>query len=134
MSDLPPNLDKGPSEESGSHPGANPYQNPYGAPPYPPYQVGPGGVPYGPPPEHPQATTVLILGILSFAVCQVLGIVAWVMGARVKREIDASNGAYGGRSNANLGMILGIVATCLVVGIALLVLGTLALAVSSGNE
>ncbi len=139
MSDQPPNLDKGSPDEPQGPPGPNPYdapaQNPYQSPhggqPYSPYQVGPGGVPYGPPPDHPQATTVLILGILGFAVCQVLGIVAWEMGARVKREIDASNGAYGGGSNAHIGMILGIVATCLLAVTAVGVLVFVAIAIGT---
>ncbi|HEY3482639.1 MAG TPA: hypothetical protein VGL02_27450 [Streptomyces sp.] len=49
----------------------------YQPPSYPP---GPPGPPYGygyPPPgygvEHPQGTTVLVLGILSLVICGVLG-------------------------------------------------------------
>jgi hypothetical protein len=40
---------------------------------------------------------------------------AWVMGNRVVREIDASNGALGGRSTANAGRICGIVGSVLVI-------------------
>jgi uncharacterized membrane protein YjgN (DUF898 family) len=84
----------------------------YSAPPPPSYQ---------PAPNHPQATTVLILGILGLVVCQLLGPFAWTMGNRVVGEIDAAGGAYSGRDTANIGRILGIVAT------ALLVLSVLAL-------
>jgi uncharacterized membrane protein YjgN (DUF898 family) len=79
--------------------------NPYGAPP-----VGFGA------PEHPQATTVLILGILGLVLCQVISPFAWVMGNRVVREIDASAGQLGGRSTANAGRICGIIGTIIVAG------------------
>jgi len=80
-----------------------------------------------PPPNHAQATTVLVLGILSLVVCGVIGPFAWTMGNRVVREIDASGGAVGGRTEANVGRILGIVATVLI-GVGLvIVVGILAL-------
>lgn len=78
--------------------------------------------PYGAPPQnHPQTTTILVLGILGLVLCQVLGPFAWVMGNRAVREIDASGGQLGGRDTVNIGRILGIIAT------ALLVLGVLVL-------
>jgi uncharacterized membrane protein YjgN (DUF898 family) len=93
---------------------------PPGQPPYgPPNQYG--APPYGfAAPEHPQATTVLILGILGLVLCQLISPFAWVMGNRVVAEIDASNGQVGGRSQANAGRICGIVGTVLI-GLALLV-------------
>ncbi len=78
----------------------------YSAPPPPSYQ---------PAPNHPQAMTVLILGILSVVLCQVLGPFAWIMGNRVVAEVDASAGAYAGRDQANIGRILGIIGTALLV-------------------
>jgi uncharacterized membrane protein YjgN (DUF898 family) len=94
-----------------------PGQPPYGN--YPPNQYG--APPYGfGAPEHPQATLVLILGIVGIVVCQVISPFAWVMGSRVVREIDASNGQLGGRSQAQAGRICGIVGTCLF-GLGLLV-------------
>ena len=54
-------------------------------PPPPAYQApysGYGGY------EHPQGTTILVLGILSLVVCQLLGPVAWVMGNNAIAEID----------------------------------------------
>jgi uncharacterized membrane protein YjgN (DUF898 family) len=69
--------------------------------------------PYVLPPNHPQATTVLVLGILGLVVCGILGPFAWTMGNRVVAEIDASGGRVGGRTEANVGRILGIVATAL---------------------
>ncbi len=77
---------------------------------------------YGQPPQnHPQATTVLVLGILGLVLCQVLGPFAWSMGNKALREIDASQGAIGGRDTVNIGRILGIVATALL-GFAILAL------------
>lgn len=78
------------------------------------------------PPSHPQATTVLILGILGLVLCQIIAPVAWVMGKRVVREIDASQGQYVGRSEAQAGTIMGIIGSVLlglglVVGLFLLV-------------
>ena len=97
-----------------------PGQPPYGAP-----QYGAGGYL---PPEHTQATTVLVLGILSLVVCGVIGPFAWAMGNRVIAEIDASGGQLGGRSNANAGRICGIVATFLRGGSLLLGVGVVILA------
>ncbi|MCP9622326.1 DUF4190 domain-containing protein [Nocardia otitidiscaviarum] len=68
---------------------------------------------YGPPPDHPQATTILVLGILGLVLCQLLGPVAWIMGSKARREIDASGGTLGGRGNVTAGYVCGIVATCL---------------------
>jgi len=92
--------------------------NQYGAPPY-------GGFPA---PDHPQAVTVLILGILGLVLCQVLSPFAWVMGNRVVSEIDASNGQLGGRSTANAGRICGIIGTVLFVGGLLILLAVVVVA------
>lgn len=82
-------------------------------------QYPPTPPPYGPPPaNHPQATTVLVLGILSLVVCGVLGPFAWVMGNRALAQIDASYGTahpIGGRESVNIGRILGIISTVLLV-------------------
>ncbi len=69
--------------------------------------------PYAVPPNHPQATTILVLGILGILVCGLVGPFAWTMGNRVVAEIDAAGGRIGGRTEANVGRILGIVATAL---------------------
>ena len=75
--------------------------------------------PYGPAPaNHPRTTTILVLGILSLVVCGVLGPFAWVMGNRALREIDASQMTaqpLGGREAVNVGRILGIIGTVLLV-------------------
>lgn len=77
---------------------------------YPHY--GPGY--YGPPPQtHPNGTTILVLGILSLVVCQILGPFAWSMGTRALREIDASEYVYENRGMVQAGRICGIISTCI---------------------
>lgn len=100
------------SETPGPQPPHHPYQmspGPYG------YGTSPTGVPWGPPPDHPSATTVLVLGILSFAVCQVVAPFAWVMGRRALAEIDAQPGRYDGRQMVQAGHVLGIVGSVILV-------------------
>jgi hypothetical protein len=97
----------------------------YGAPGYgPPGYATPG---YGPTPTpHPSAQTVMILGLVGLVGSFICGITificpfAWVMGGRVRREIDASGGTLGGREQATVGYVCGIIGTVL------LVLGALA--------
>ena len=76
-----------------------------------------------PPPNHPQAITVLVLGILGIVVCGLCGPFAWSMGNRVEREIAASRGALGGSTEVTIGKILGIVSTALLaLGLVVMVL------------
>lgn len=71
---------------------------------------------YGPPPpDHPQAITVLILGIVGMMFCQVCAPFAWVIGRRTLNEIDASGGTVGGRSNVMVGYIMGIIGSVLLI-------------------
>lgn len=86
---------------------------PPGAPPQPP-GGGYGGY-SAPPPNHPQAVTALVLGIVGLTICQICGPIAWVIGRRTVREIDASGGQYGGRGLAQAGFITGIIATAILV-------------------
>ena len=74
-----------------------------------------------PPPDHPQTTTILILGICGLVLCQVLGPFAWSMGNKALREIDASNGQVGGRDTVKVGRILGIIGT-IILGLSILFL------------
>jgi uncharacterized membrane protein YjgN (DUF898 family) len=94
----------------------------------PPPGYGPPG--YGgyppPAPSHPQATTVLVLGILGILVCGLVGPFAWAIGNSTVREIDAAGGRWGGRTEANVGRVLGIVATALLALSVVLVVGFLA--------
>ncbi|WP_220793378.1 DUF4190 domain-containing protein [Nocardioides stalactiti] len=116
------------SEQHPQDPSASQQPPQYGTPPpapqvppqnpYQPYGTTPGYSATGAPmwvPDHPKATTVLILGILGMAVCQILAPVAWVMGSRVKKEIEASGGRYAGSSQVTVGWILGIVGTVLMI-------------------
>lgn len=68
-------------------------QSPYGPPSYGQqhsYGVAPTGYGggYGQQGEHPQATTVLIMGIVSFFFSP-LAFVAWYMGGNARKEIEA---------------------------------------------
>lgn len=74
-------------------------------------------------PEESQATTILVLGILSFLCsCFPLGIAAWVLGNRELQAIDAGMRNPANRGTANAGRIIGIVATVLgLVGFVLLI-------------
>ena len=104
----------------------NPYQHPpgseapppgyppQGAPPpgYPPY---PGAAPAGGPQwgnfKPHRASTVLLLGILGLVVCNILGIIAWVMGNADLKEMRAGTMDPSGYSTTNAGRICGIIAT-----------------------
>jgi len=95
-------------------------------PAYPPAQ-NPYASSYALVPDHPSATTALVLGLIGLiggimcALPLLFAPFAWVTGSKVVREVDASNGQLGGRGNGQAGMILGIIGT------ALLVLGLMAL-------
>ena len=93
--------------------------NQYGAPS--PYGYG---VPYGY--ASPTATTdalaivALILGILGFATCPLVGIAAVVLGHLSRKRIRESNGAYSGDGLALAGLVLGWIQVGLCVAFALL--------------
>jgi hypothetical protein len=128
-----------------------PQQPPYGQAPYdqgsygqPPYDQGSyGQPPYGQPPvgyapDHPKATTAMVLGILGIVVCGLVAPFAWRIGKRTVDEIDASHGQLGGRGTAQAGYILGIIGTILLVlglliGLLVMVLAIAPLMVSSSN-
>lgn len=102
-------------------------------PPPPPVDYGsPYGGGYGAR-EHPQGTTVLVLGILSLVVCGLLGPVAWVMGNNALTEIDAYPLAYTNRSSVQAGRVCGIIASAILIlwGVValLLLIGALAASV-----
>jgi hypothetical protein len=126
--------------------GQQPYgapQNPYAPPPNPyprPNEYGapqsPYGVPYQPAyaggmmPDHPSATTSMVLGIIGLVgiltcggITLVLSPFAWAIGAKSVREIDAQPGRFGGRDKAQAGKWMGIIGTVLLaLGIVLLAL------------
>ena len=99
-------------------------------PPPPPYPYqGSGGEPGwsgGPVPDQRQATTALVLGILSLVICSLLAPVALVIGRNSVREIDASGGQLGGRGKAQAGYICGIIGTVLLALAVVIIIAVLA--------
>jgi len=71
--------------------------------------------------NHPRATLILVLGILSIPCCGLFtGIPAIILGNSAKKEIAASGGTIGGSGSVNAGFICGIIGTVLsVLGIIL---------------
>ncbi len=123
---------------------ANPYEQPggqYGQPaPYgqQPAQYGqptPYGQPYGAYgalPEHPQGTLVLILGILGIFFV-IPAPIAWVIGNKAKKEIDASGTRYSNEQLLNVGRILGMVFTIIyAISIVLTLVLVIVLVVAAG--
>jgi len=96
-----------------------PYGRQYGGPP--PYGQPQGFPPVAYAPDHPRATTSLVLGILGIVVCGVIAPFAWWVGRRTVAEIDASQGQLGGRGAAQTGYVLGVIGSALL-GLALLLL------------
>ena len=133
-----------------NQPSANPYEQPGGQYPpagqqYPPagQQYPPAGQqypvsqpsPYGQPPagygqqpygaatgEHPQGTTIFVLGIIGIFVA-VCAPIAWYLGNKARREIAASGASYANDSQISTGRMLGKVFTIIyIVLIALYIL------------
>ncbi|MEI6402380.1 MAG: DUF4190 domain-containing protein [Actinomycetota bacterium] len=97
MSSLPPPLpgSAGPPRQAGQQ--------------WQPWQSTPGV-------EHPQGTTILVLGILSLVVCGILGPFAWNMGNKTLREMDANPGVvYRNRGNVTAGRLCGMIGCALMV-------------------
>lgn len=64
-------------------------------------------------PSSGQATTALILGIVSILCCQILGPVAWYLGHSELARIKAGQSSMAGEGTAKAGMILGIIGSVL---------------------
>jgi len=112
-----------PTNPAPQYPQGEPYGQAAGQPaqPYPPM-----GYPQmvRSAPEHPQSTTILVLGILSFVVAGILGPVAWVLGNKAKRECDA--GTYAMTDSLRVGRILGIITTILlIVGVVVIIVAVI---------
>lgn len=73
-----------------------------------------------PPPDHPQATLILVLGVLGLAFCGILAPFAWWKGRNALAEIDASEGRIGGRGLVYAGYVMGIIGT-VIIGVSLLI-------------
>ena len=79
---------------------------PYGQPVY--------SQPYGALPEHPQGTTILVLGIVGLFVT-ICAPIAWYMGSKAQKEIAASGQRYANEQNINIGKIIGMVISILAI-------------------
>lgn len=88
-------------------------QQPYSQPSPYQQQPSPYGGGYQAMQEHPQGTTILILGILGFVTSGICGAIAWYMGSKAQKEMAASGTRYSNESNINVGKILGMVTTIL---------------------
>jgi hypothetical protein len=137
-----------------------PEGQPGDAPPPPPpgpqfnpqsaYPVGEPGAPspYGPAPQqfpvyvlpdHPKATSALVVGIVALAGTFLCGLpilaspVAWVLGAQARREIRNAPQHWGGESKATAGMVLGIIGTALLLLAVVLIVVIVLIAVSDPN-
>ena len=64
---------------------------------------------------QPNGTLILVLGILSIFLCQILGPVAWVMGNNGLTLINSGSGDESQRGNVNAGRICGIVGTVVLI-------------------
>lgn len=85
---------------------------PPGTPPWPGGGWPGGGWPGGGTRDHPQGTTILVLGILSLVLCGILGPVAWAMGNTARNEMAAQPGVtWTNAGNVTAGRICGMVAT-----------------------
>ena len=62
-----------------------------------------------------RGTLILVLGILGLLLCQIFGIVAWIMGSSDLKEIDAGTMDPSGRGLTQAGKICGIIATVLMI-------------------
>jgi hypothetical protein len=66
-------------------------------------------------PDHPQSTTVLILGILSIVGIAVCGPFAWYFGSKARKEIQANPGTYKDGGSLTAGWVMGIIGTVLLI-------------------
>jgi len=66
------------------------------------------------PQDHPQGTTVLVLGIIGifFTICAPI---AWYLGSKALKEIRASGTTYANEQQIVIGRILGIIFTILAI-------------------
>lgn len=90
--------------------------------------------PWRPPPpqalDHPQATAVLVLGVLSITGFTFLGPFAWAMGRRALAEADAAPHPTANRSVLEMGTRLGRWGTYLLIAtVAVVILAILAVVV-----
>lgn len=85
---------------------------------------------YGHPPEHPQATTVMTLGIVGlvtiFFCFPVISPVAWYLGNKARREMSANPGAWSDSGKLTAGITMGVIGTVLAsLGIVVMVIAVI---------
>ena len=91
--------------------------------------AGPLHRPRSPVRQHPEGTTILVLGILSIVICPLIGPLAWSMGNKAMAQVRFSGYQFSNAGFIKAGRILGAVATLLMVFYVVLVLALL----SSGS-
>jgi hypothetical protein len=84
---------------------------PYGQQSPMPYGQQPYGVP---PQEHPQGTMILIFGILGIFIT-IFAPIAWYMGNKARKEIQASGIPYANEQNISIGRMLGKIFTIIAI-------------------
>lgn len=65
--------------------------------------------------EPHRGTTVLVLGILGIVVCQICGIIAWVMANKDIPKMQAGTMDPEGLSQTNAGKVCGIISVILLI-------------------
>jgi hypothetical protein len=86
--------------------------------------------------NHPQGTTILVLGILGLVVCGILGIFAWTMGNKAREEMRAQPGVvFANEGQITAGRICGMISTILLgIGVAFFVVILIISAVAAGSS
>ncbi len=75
--------------------------------------VQPPNEPIHEPPRSGQATTILVIGIISILCCQIAGPIAWYMGRQELNRIRAGLVSGQDEGTTKAGMILGIISSAL---------------------
>lgn len=127
--DPPPGPPPGPWDAAGYPPGPPGYgPGPWGAMP-PGYGPGSGGTR-----EHPDGTTILVLGIVSIVLCQLIGPIPWVMGSRARKAMDAQPGVvWTNRGSVTAGWVLGIISTIIFAVTVLAFVAVVVIAILAGG-
>jgi hypothetical protein len=92
-----------------------------------------GGPQYGATnPFESRGTTILVLGILSIVLCQLLGPVGWAMGSSLRKEAVAAGWPEPG--NAKAGRICSIIGSCFLILVGLFFLLAIIGAAAGNNN
>jgi hypothetical protein len=93
-----------------------------------------GQQPYGAPQEHPQGTMILIFGILGIFIT-IFAPIAWYMGNKAKKEIQASGIQYSNEQNISVGRMLGKIFTIIaLISIAITIIIVIIVAIGVGQS